>query len=1282
MASSHLKTPAHSHPLSSEDLPSRGRRSRDPPRSESKNATNYFALKAQLEQDTPGAPNWDGSVRGYNKLNKRNYSGARGRDKPSAVSLWDAQQQDIPPPIFVVGSSKDYIPPPKRHDPEFVITEVFHSEQYSPLVTEHVLDTKWHECSDDALEGAISKLTSIEEPGDVVNHPYFTALRILSSAYHSMAYVRQDTEEYRRLMFEKETARKQRADDLLHELQPPEREIARRVIQSIFTNDDENSHQVRRKQSARSLIESLSEAIADEVPLSRSIPKPMTPMPEETTFQLDNPSDSTPDLSVATTEENRQPANDLLSPPLAGTKVPSHTKSPPLENKRRQDRSSAVGDWMGTWWGKPKSSRVQDGQSTITSPGSSSSDNTLPGRAPGRRKSAKSVFGTLGISILNPIPNASTSKRGVVPENPTPAQIVPDDTESARSTAPSVVASVDASVAPSVSPSAISSPIQHSFVPTLAAPTLTTTLDESPKAVSVASVPASSADPPTVVMQGATLRAIVHATRVMTNDPSSILADQGRDTGTLIAKLAMELIKNARDEGIDFRDKPLKEKKEVAPAVKKEETTADRPVVTLSPTSGTDATMSLNRALSMSSEGSKKPKGRAASIRAVASPFTSPLFGSFVRQQQRKPSVPQSSLNQPITTTLQSPLSTNATTAQSTSTQIKSSKPKSVPLESIIPATSKPPTHYLSRPYAHTPLTSRDFRFSIPFAVPPPHPHSASRFSVHSGVGDDGGRPPLTDRYGFMYDVALYDVLLLIRARECGNSAPACLTGVKIADREEDNSWPEDDEASMSGGSGRTRGRDSIEIVKGKCLCDGELDVKSVGSSERVRGDGEEGFQSPTDVQSSSVKSRSSSKSRKRSSISAQTTPLTSTNSSAGGTGSTSLATSILSINDDTPRHACANTIRKLLDQLTEIHDQQQAAQQKEWKVFVKQRSRIKATSNKPGSSTQTSGPTNTLLGLSIGLGLTNDPSVEDEDADELGHTEGLINFAQLGHSSAREERREFDRLVRNGIPLCFRSKVWMECSGALELKEPGSFKDLLEAKAEEGPGSVVSEIEKDVGRTMPLNIFFGGDGAGVDKLRRVLVAYSRRNPAVGYCQGMNLITSTILLVHADEEDAFWMLAVLVEKILPEDFFSPSLLPSRACPLVLLDYVAEHLPKLHAHLTELGIDLGAICFSWFLSLFTDCLPVETLFRVWDVFLVDGLDVLFRIALGILRRNEQELLSCESIPAVYVALENLPTRMWEADKLLQAEAELRPVLVHSDIAAKRNKHVATLSQLMS
>lgn len=94
----------------------------------------------------------------------------------------------------------------------------------------------------------------------------------------------------------------------------------------------------------------------------------------------------------------------------------------------------------------------------------------------------------------------------------------------------------------------------------------------------------------------------------------------------------------------------------------------------------------------------------------------------------------------------------------------------------------------------------------------------------------------------------------------------------------------------------------------------------------------------------------------------------------------------------------------------------------------------------------------------------------------------------------------------------------------------------------------------------------------------------------------MNLVTSTLLLVYGNEEEAFWVLSAIIERILPGDFFSPSLLVSRACPMVLMDFVRDHLSTLHSHLTELGVDLPAICFSWFLSLFTDCLPVEVGFH--------------------------------------------------------------------------------------
>ncbi|KAF9458407.1 rab-GTPase-TBC domain-containing protein [Collybia nuda] len=1354
MSSVHLKTPVHSHPLSPDEIPSRGRRSRgtanhdrDPDSTRPPAPNNYFALKAQLDAENgPGAASWDGSVRGYSRTEKQRSSESRPISKASSSSLaamWE--RPNGPPPLFVVGSPHDSTPGSVRGYPEVLVTDDSDPDVFGPSLTAKVLATKWHEYSDEAIQSAISSFSVSESPAEVSSHPYHSALRVLSSALQNMSRARVELEEQRRVLQEKELARRERADALMRELQPSEQDIAKKVIQSIFTDADEAKHQIRRQQSLMSLTESLSEALADEVlPHSKSLPEPaLTPMAEETEPHIDPTPTPTSTSSIVLENGTVLPLPQNGQIPTSEPDTSENTRDDPtiVPHRHRQERPS-IGDWMGTWWvkGKPRSrpppaTRGEPDKDPPTLTTQDLASNAVVVRRDVRRRTAKSVFGTLGISILNPVPPKKTSV--LIDSSATTAFI--SDNSAAASDAGSIRSirtNTNTNNTPSMSvvASAISSPIQPTFaLPTLAAPHLTTTLDITPPAESAA----SSKEELATRAQGASLRAIANATRVMTTDPASILSDQGRDTGVLVARLAFELIKNARDEGIVFREVRLKERKEpkdhkggtgigsgAGGGVMAGGDPADRPGPTpiLSPLGAVDATMTLNRALVNQLDGlrgakTKSGSGQGSKIRTTQ-PFASPIFGSFMVQQRKttgpveKGAATGGQAQNDATSGSNSRLGNANTSSPQGPTQPKP-KPLSVPLESIIPYTAKPPTQYLSRTY--TPLTARDFRFSIPV----PLPSVASRFSVSVGASghDDGTgkgagaeKKPLTDRYGFMYDVSLYDVLLLIRARECGNTAPACLTGVKIADREEDEGWPEEEDLGGDDGQGQGQGQEgtggrgkggTVEIVKGICGCGGELDASGRGATE---GDGRdlEGVNSNT----GSVRSRSSSKSRRRSStitsavnssiLTSATSTTTTTNtltstSTSTGTGTTS-ASSILLVNEDTPRHACANTVRKLLDQLTEIHDGRQRTQRREWDAFVKQRSRVKAlkpptnpnTTTTPSGSLSTTAPSQTLSTSSGAAAILGLPTgCADDDSDELSHSEGLIGFAQLGLSANRDERREFDRLVRKGIPLVYRSKVWLECSGGLEMREPGVFGELVEVKGVGKEGQAVEgEIEKDVGRTMPLNVFFGGDGAGVDKLRRVLVAYSRRNPAVGYCQGMNLVTSTLLLVHADEEEAFWTLCAIVEKILPEDFFSPSLLPSRACPLVLLDYVQELIPRLHAHLTELGVDLAAICFSWFLSLFTDCLPVETLFRVWDVFLVDGIDVLFRIALGILRSNEQELLRCESIPAVYVALENLPTRMWEADKLLQLEVELRGVILHTDLVAKRNAHVNTLSQLIS
>ena len=551
----------------------------------------------------------------------------------------------------------------------------------------------------------------------------------------------------------------------------------------------------------------------------------------------------------------------------------------------------------------------------------------------------------------------------------------------------------------------------------------------------------------------------------MTSDPGSILADQGRDTGPLVAKLAMELIKNARDEAILFHERP-KDRKEIKHDNSPDLAEKLSPMVTLSPGIGsTDAATSLNRALAGQGEKVRKSsKSRSATImQSKISPSFPSSFGTFMAQQQQQPRKPSNIGDKNPGGQGHDTSASPIPSATATNTTSPNRKIAFVPLESIIPAKAKPPTQYLSRTY--TPLTSRDFRFTIPL------PQSASKYTIYH---DDKNQRPLTDRYGFMYDVSQYDVLLLIRAKECGNTAPACLTGVKIADREEDNSWPDDEDVDG------TPVKDTISIVKESCSCSGELEARSMKSPILTPAGSSLDGNSISDSHSASNKSRSSSESRKRSST---------VTSAAIPPSIAASTTSILSVNSDTPRHACANTVRRLLNQLTEIHDQQQASQRKEWDSFVKQRNKVKLLKGNIVGGTLSSiaagtgvGGLNTAAAI-LGLGTAC-------EEDELSHSEGLIGFAQLGLSSNRDERREFDRLVRNGIPLVYRSKVWMECSGALDMKEPGLFQDLLAQM--EGPDSVIGEIEKDVGRTMPLNIFYGGDGAGVGKLRRVLIAYSR----------------------------------------------------------------------------------------------------------------------------------------------------------------------------------------------
>ena len=64
--------------------------------------------------------------------------------------------------------------------------------------------------------------------------------------------------------------------------------------------------------------------------------------------------------------------------------------------------------------------------------------------------------------------------------------------------------------------------------------------------------------------------------------------------------------------------------------------------------------------------------------------------------------------------------------------------------------------------------------------------------------------------------------------------------------------------------------------------------------------------------------------------------------------------------------------------------------------------------------------------------------------------------------------------------------------------------------------------------------------------------------------------------------------------------------------------LARRFPRLAGQLRAAEAPLGDIVAPWFHSLFVTALPAEAAARVWDVLLLEGPKVLFRVALALLK----------------------------------------------------------------
>ncbi|KAL7895608.1 rab-GTPase-TBC domain-containing protein [Trichoderma sp. SZMC 28014] len=358
--------------------------------------------------------------------------------------------------------------------------------------------------------------------------------------------------------------------------------------------------------------------------------------------------------------------------------------------------------------------------------------------------------------------------------------------------------------------------------------------------------------------------------------------------------------------------------------------------------------------------------------------------------------------------------------------------------------------------------------------------------------------------------------------------------------------------------------------------------------------------------------------------------------------------------------------VKLLLQQLSDLHDTLQRDKTVRWNEFLR---KVRAERQREGEAALAAAT------AAAEARFERPGIIQPEEQVADGELIGISNLGNKG-KVGRAKWNGFKTLVLGGIPVSYRAKVWSECSGATALRIPGYYEGLVSQSGEDDDPTVVSQIKMDINRTLTDNIFFR-KGPGVQKLSEVLLAYSRRNKDVGYCQGMNLITANILLITPSAEDAFWILASIIEEILPHGYYDHSLISSRADQQVLRQYVRTVLPKLSAHLDSLSVELEALTFQWFLSVFTDCLCAEALFRVWDVVLCtnDGSTFLFQVALALLKLNESNLLRCDTPAGVYTYINHQMTEhAISIDGLIQASEGLRRVVKREEVEQLRAKAI--------
>lgn len=223
----------------------------------------------------------------------------------------------------------------------------------------------------------------------------------------------------------------------------------------------------------------------------------------------------------------------------------------------------------------------------------------------------------------------------------------------------------------------------------------------------------------------------------------------------------------------------------------------------------------------------------------------------------------------------------------------------------------------------------------------------------------------------------------------------------------------------------------------------------------------------------------------------------------------------------------------------------------------------------------------------------------------------------------------------KNQITSCWKVQGWLKYLN-FPRDAVSAYQNLLFSSIElQEFSNSVRQIELDLKRTYPDEIYFN-TRVGEDSLRRVLTAYCKYDPNLGYVQGMNYIVGA-LLWHCTEVDAFWIFVGLMERHELRDTYLPGFPGlSKHCQIIQL-LTLEKLSNLHRHFAQFDVTCKMYATEWCFSLFGSVVPANEMVTVLDEFFKKGWIFFYKFVMYILFRLESRLLAANDLADIIMPL---------------------------------------------